>query len=527
MGSYAYVAAHSAGLRVIDVSNPASPTEVGFCATPGYAYDVAVAGRYAYVADGDAGLRVVDVSNPSSPTEIGSCDTPGTCEGVAVAGSYAFVADGDAGLRIIDVSNPSRPAEVGFYDTPWGAYGVAVAQGYAYVADGFGGLFVLRFSATVPTVLVRDESGSPVSGAEVFRNGQLAGTTGPDGQLSIPGLAAGDQLVARLRVMERPAVKGSHEGGSSQNWAYRVYITSLDVPSAGEPTPWVVSDPRTTQVLTIKKGNALIGFNIVASVEWDANSQYLEELKQAFQRASEYLYDATDGQMLLERVTIHDNNQHMADADYQIRASNQEWPHVPYVPADQPARRFYENQSLHIFLGRYFDGQSANQGSWAAPNGYRTQVHEFGHYGLGLRDSYFYYDKDGRHDGACTSADIRTNGKFDVNATLMYYSYEASEFSMRGVSGMWSNQCERTDQWNTNGESDWETIVRHYRDSASPERWELKTPASYGSVVAGPHLLPVGDWQAVVIGSNASTGVCEPPITWRAKYRGAEPAAGA
>jgi hypothetical protein len=34
-------------------------------------------GPYAYVADGSEGLRVIDVSNPSSPREVGFYDTPG------------------------------------------------------------------------------------------------------------------------------------------------------------------------------------------------------------------------------------------------------------------------------------------------------------------------------------------------------------------------------------------------------------------------------------------------------------------
>jgi hypothetical protein len=38
---------------------------------PGYARGVGVAGSYAYVADEDEGLRVIDVSNPHNPTEVG------------------------------------------------------------------------------------------------------------------------------------------------------------------------------------------------------------------------------------------------------------------------------------------------------------------------------------------------------------------------------------------------------------------------------------------------------------------------
>jgi hypothetical protein len=135
-GSYAYVADEDAGLRVVNVSNPAVPFEVGFYDTPGEAIGVAVAGAYAYVADGLAGLRVVNVSNPAVPFEVGSYNTPVYAVGVAVAGSYAYVADGDAGLRVVNVSNPAAPFEVGFYYTPGFAYGVAVAGSYAYVAHG-------------------------------------------------------------------------------------------------------------------------------------------------------------------------------------------------------------------------------------------------------------------------------------------------------------------------------------------------------------------------------------------------------
>jgi hypothetical protein len=101
-GNYAYVADYWAGLRVIDVSNPASPQERGHCDTPDLAWGVAVVGNYVYVADERAGLRVIDVSNPQSPQERGYCDTPDLASGVAVAGDYAYVADGSAGLRIIE-----------------------------------------------------------------------------------------------------------------------------------------------------------------------------------------------------------------------------------------------------------------------------------------------------------------------------------------------------------------------------------------------------------------------------------------
>ena len=159
ISSYAYVADENAGLRVVDISNPAAPVEVGACETPVFAYGVYVAGGYAYVADYYAGLRVVDVSNPAAPVEVGAYETL-AATGVFVVGSYAYVAG--AGLRVIDVSNPAAPVEVGVYDTPGGAAGVYVTGSYTYVADGLAGLRVVDVSdlATPVEVGVYDTPGT-------------------------------------------------------------------------------------------------------------------------------------------------------------------------------------------------------------------------------------------------------------------------------------------------------------------------------------------------------------------------------
>ena len=91
------------------------------------------------LADLEGGLRIIDVSMPARPHEVGSYDTPGWAYDVAVSLSYAYVADQNHGLRVIDVSEPTNPTEVGFFVTPPQAIGVAVTEGYVYLADyGFG-----------------------------------------------------------------------------------------------------------------------------------------------------------------------------------------------------------------------------------------------------------------------------------------------------------------------------------------------------------------------------------------------------
>ncbi len=139
-GTLAYVAAGGAGLRVVDISNAASPTEIGAWDSRGYSGGVAVAGTTVYLADGPYGLRVVDVSKPSQPVEVGSAYSMNYAFKVAVQGHHAFIAAAGAGLLIADVTDPRHPVEVGSLATTGYAYGVAVAGNVAYMADGWEGV---------------------------------------------------------------------------------------------------------------------------------------------------------------------------------------------------------------------------------------------------------------------------------------------------------------------------------------------------------------------------------------------------
>ncbi len=132
---YAYVAAGSAGLHVVDIADPAAPRIIGTRDTNGNANDVRVVGRYAYVADGNAGLKIIDVDNPAAPVIVGSVDTPGEANDVAVADNVAYIADGYSGLTIVNVASPNAPIVVATIDTPGYARGVDVSNGFAYVVD--------------------------------------------------------------------------------------------------------------------------------------------------------------------------------------------------------------------------------------------------------------------------------------------------------------------------------------------------------------------------------------------------------
>lgn len=52
-------------------------------------------------------MRIINVSNPASPNEVGYYNTPGNVGGVAVTGGYIYVADGANGLRILQGYGPA------------------------------------------------------------------------------------------------------------------------------------------------------------------------------------------------------------------------------------------------------------------------------------------------------------------------------------------------------------------------------------------------------------------------------------
>jgi hypothetical protein len=108
---YLFVAAHSYGLRIFSITNPAAPVLVGSLDGLVDAFAVDVNGGMAYVADGAGGLKVVDVSDPTVPVLLDGEDLEtavGTSEDVAHRNDRVFVAAGGAGLAVYDAGDPTQ-----------------------------------------------------------------------------------------------------------------------------------------------------------------------------------------------------------------------------------------------------------------------------------------------------------------------------------------------------------------------------------------------------------------------------------
>jgi hypothetical protein len=177
------------GLHILDISDGVTPASAGFFGTPDAVRDVAVVSGIAYLAEaffsGDSpdergGLRLVDISDPASPAEIGyypmnplhadafeAPDAPHGAHSVAVAGGRAYVTyrtERQGGLRVLDISDPAQPIEISDYrDYVYYVSDVAVVDGpstdaeqtYAYLATGVNmGLLVLNVSDPAQPVVL-------------------------------------------------------------------------------------------------------------------------------------------------------------------------------------------------------------------------------------------------------------------------------------------------------------------------------------------------------------------------------------
>ncbi len=134
------------GLRIIDVTNPTSPVQIGYYDTPGFSYGVFATDSLALVADGNGGLRILDIKNLNKIQEIGIY-TPGDYVlDVVARNNYAFLANSYLGLKILDISDPTNPIEISSLSTTYRAIRLSLNGDFLYIADGFGGVRIIDIS---------------------------------------------------------------------------------------------------------------------------------------------------------------------------------------------------------------------------------------------------------------------------------------------------------------------------------------------------------------------------------------------
>ena len=220
-----------------------SPTPLGFVTIPGFANSVAVNGNYAFVAAGSASLQVVDVTNRNSPVIAASLALAGNANGVRVVGNLAFVAAGSAGLQIIDVTNPLAPALRGTLNTSGNALDVNIQGNVAYVANGSNLVLVNVANPSVPTALsslplaglIRGVSVDPVRGLAVVAAGANGIYLVDVSNLGAPTVRAQVPTAGAHQV----AIKGNFVFVAEYEPSYQESLFSIDISNSS--TPRIVS----------------------------------------------------------------------------------------------------------------------------------------------------------------------------------------------------------------------------------------------------------------------------------------------
>lgn len=174
------------GLYIVDLRNGKSLVGQYVTGQSAKPVSVAVVGSYAYVVtQGTApsgSLIIIDVSNPASPKEVGRFQHAGA-DGIAVNGGYAYLAGTQESLYIIDVTTPASPTQVASYYLGTvgksGAFkaSIVLSDTYAYVATGYGETVVLNVrSPSNPTVVTRwasEGNGMVLSAHYLYMAGSL------------------------------------------------------------------------------------------------------------------------------------------------------------------------------------------------------------------------------------------------------------------------------------------------------------------------------------------------------------------
>ena len=166
------------GLRIVDVTNPASPVVLStfYYGNAGYSHQVWLSPdqHYLYLndeLDEDYGLvsvtttRVIDVSDLTSPTLTSTYTTglDSIDHNLYTKDRYIFQADYRSGLQVFDAIDPVHPVKIAYFDTfpgsdsaqfngAWSCYPY-FPSGTVIVSDIERGLFVLRVDALDQTRL--------------------------------------------------------------------------------------------------------------------------------------------------------------------------------------------------------------------------------------------------------------------------------------------------------------------------------------------------------------------------------------
>ncbi len=323
-------------------------------------------------------------------------------------------------------------------------------------------------------IRVVDTAGLPLAEALVYRlapGDEVGGEpllneegaylrTNEDGYLqgSI-SVATGDQLYALAPMLEEDS--------------YTLYHTNGTLTNAGMQT-YEVTAPGLHE-LTVTADNPLMLFHLAVSLEWDASNDptYIQQLEFDLYRASQYLYDITNGQAALGDVVVSQNADDWGYSHIVVHATNSLRPFAaqggivkePTADPEHPEIVYDIGQiAMGATWNRYGDPGHNLGNDWPV-----VLAHELGHYLFFQDEVYMGLNQ----DGVLIPVDSCVGSVMGDPYTDM----RNTEFIADDAN--WNTNCADTLANRTLGRDEWDTAQLWYPELQEPD-----------TVNAGPSMMP-------------------------------------
>ena len=333
---------------------------------------------------------------------------------------------------------------------------------------GFIFLFMAAPGQAEPAaVSFRDDDNVPITGVVRVLCFDSLTAVSPFADLNVQVNAGTPEppLPAQCTHLAALRLRHTQPAGKHEEPAYWIYATSWD---AGETQPLPA-----TGTIPLSDARPLTLINMVVSLGWtpaaDSTVTTVADIRTALQAVSANLYNVSEGQMAIGPVAIYTGGERWHEADIRFMPANDKRPSA-FVGGIVPDKLNYSGYLTNTtytpaatYFGRLWDGNDAfneTNGQWTLPNGYRTILHEWAHYGLFLYDEY--QDTTG-DKGYCVCEDLSSTGCRNAvpDASLMAYHYnQATEFWHKDTHLTVDPFCYDTWQAHVHGGTDWDTLAQ-------------------------------------------------------------------
>ncbi len=139
----AYLISFIQSVEILDVSNPRSPSHVGYISMLENVTALSVAGEYGYVWIEGEGLKIYDWSDIKSPQQVGQLQWESRASSLVVEDDIALVGQGS--ILAIDVSDPSHPQTISSFEFPVSVRNLVIVDGILYASAGEAGVLMIEF----------------------------------------------------------------------------------------------------------------------------------------------------------------------------------------------------------------------------------------------------------------------------------------------------------------------------------------------------------------------------------------------